>query len=276
VVVTTTHRTTVAIPLHASAPWFDVIAANLERLAGHARLVVSDPTGLDDTLARLRAGREDLDGIEWRTTSTAPGWVAHCNALLEEATTEYFMWLPHDDDVDADWIRESQEALDADGSAALAIGVTEAVGRGRPARDMVIDPLLTDPDVERRLAAVVDIWLHGDLSTLGVAFRGVFRTRIAAPLPQLDDVGSWADLLWAGGLVRAGRFATISARYLKRYHDTNTHSSWAAVREAPVLRSELVPALLEQLPPAAALRIAGAAWERERRKFEKPGGPAPR
>jgi hypothetical protein len=86
-----THRTTVAIPLHASARWFDVIGANLDRLAGHARLVVSDPTGLDDTLSRLRIGREHVDGIEWRTTATAPGWVAHCNALLAEATTEYFM-----------------------------------------------------------------------------------------------------------------------------------------------------------------------------------------
>lgn len=267
--MTTKHRTTVAFPLHASARWFDVIDANLDRLVGHAHLVVSDPTGLDDTLARLRAGREHLAGIEWRTTPTAAGWVAHCNALLAEATTEYFMWLPHDDDVDADWLGHAEAVLDADPSAVLAIGVTEAVGPDGPNRDLEIDRRTTDPDVEQRLAAVADIWVDGDLSALGVAFRGVFRRAIAPPLPQLDDVGSWADLLWAGELLRDGRFATMSARYVKRYHEANTHATWLAVRHDRMLREALLPALLEQLPASAALRLLGSTWERERRGLEE-------
>lgn len=266
--MTTRHRTTVAIPLHASARWFEVIDGNLERLAGHAHLVVSDPTGLDDTLPRLRAGREHVEGIEWRTTATAPGWVAHCNALLAEATTEYFMWLPHDDDVDADWIRESEAALDADPSAVLAIGLTEAVGEQGSLGVLEIDPRTGYPDVEHRLGAVADIWVDGDLSTLGVAFRGVFRRAAAPPLPRLDDVGSWADPVWAGALVSRGRFVTTPARYLKRYHDANAHATWAAVRHEAMLREALLPELLELLPAATALGMLGATWERERRRLD--------
>lgn len=267
--MTAKHRTTVAIPLHASARWFEVIAANLDRLAGHAHLVVSDPTGLDDTLPRLRAELEHLEGIEWRTTPTEPGWVAHCNALLAEATTEYFMWLPHDDDVDADWIRESEAALDADPSAVLAIGLTEAIGVDGPIRDLAIDPRTTDSNIEQRLGAVADLWVDGDASTLGVAFRGVFRRAAAPPLPQLDDVGSWSDLVWAGELLSAGRFVTTSSRYVKRYHDANTHATWIAVRHDPMLREVLLPALLERLPASTALRLLGVTWERERRRLDE-------
>jgi hypothetical protein len=263
------HRTTVAIPLHASARWLDVVGANIDRLSGHAHVVVSDPTGLDDTLQRLRSGREHLEGIEWRTSPTAPGWVAHCNALLAEAaTTEYFMWLPHDDDVDADWIRESEAALDADPSAVLAVGQTEAVGEQGSIGLLEIDPRTGHPDREVRLGAVADIWIDGDLSTLGVAFRGVFR-RLGAPhLPQLDDVGSWADLVWAGAFLNRGPFVAIPARYVKRYHDANTHSTWAALRGTSELREVLLPELLEQLPAATALRILGVRWDRERRRLE--------
>lgn len=266
--MTTAHRTTVAIPLHASARWFEVIDANLARLAGHAHLVVSDPTGLDDTLARLRARHEQVDGIEWRTTPTAPGWVGHCNALLAEATTEFFMWLSHDDDVGADWIRESEAALDADPTAVLAIGLTEAVGPGGPIRDMAIDPRTGHPDPAHRLGAVADIWVDGDTSTLGVAFRGVFRRAAAPPLPQLDDVGSWADLVWAGSFVKRGRFVTVPARYLKRYHDANTHATWAAVRQDAVLRQVLLPDLLDTVPTSIALTTLGTVWERERRRLD--------
>jgi hypothetical protein len=262
--VTSPLRTTVAIPLHASRPWVDIVEGNLRRLAGHAHLVVSDASGVDDALDVLRERCRDLPGIVWRTTPGEVGWVAHCNTLLAEATTEFVMWLPHDDDVGHDWILQAESALDADPTAVLAIGVMDTLGPGDPSWVVEIDRRTRHQSRDVRIAAVADIWVDGDLSSLGLAFRGVFRRAVAPRLPQLDEVGTWADLLWAGEFLTRGRFARMGARYLKRYHPGNTHSAWVRLREDSRLRTELLPRLVAQLPPETATRVLGAVWERER------------
>jgi hypothetical protein len=262
--MSTDARTTVAIPLHASVPWLDVVEGNLRRLAGHARLVVSDASGADDAVDQLRRRCADVPGITWRTTPAPPGWVEHCNALLTEARTEFFMWLPHDDDVAEDWIDEAEKALDADASAVLAIGVVKAQRAEGRLSTLRIDPRTLDPDRERRLTGTAEIWVAGDLGSLGVAFRGVFRRVVAPPLPQLDDVGSWGDLLWAGELLKRGHFTTINSSYLKRFHPANTHPSWVRLRDDERLRSRLIPELFDELPTTSALRALGRVWEYER------------
>lgn len=262
--VTSTARTTVAIPLHASAPWLAVVEGNIRRLASYARIVVSDASGADDALEHLRQQCADVPGIVWRTTPAPPGWIGHCNTLLSEARSEFFMWLPHDDDVSADWIAEAERALDADPSAVLAVGVVEAYTADGRFATFEIDPRTLDADLECRLAGVADHWVNGDLSSLGAAFRGVFRREVAPPLPQLDDLGSWGDLLWAGEFLKRGRFAAIESRYLKRYHSGNTHPSWVKLREDPRLRSQVIPELLAAVSPEVALRAACHVWEKER------------
>ena len=260
-------RTTVAIPLHASAPWLSVVEANLRRLAGRAQIVVSDGSGLDDTLDQLRERCTDLPGIVWRSATTPGGWVGHCNVLLDEATTEYFMWLPHDDDIDDRWVPEAERVLDHDDSVVLALGDTLGSMADGQIVALNLDARLSDPDVNERLAAVADIWVNGETSSLGVSFRGVFRRAGAPALPQLDAVGSWSDLLWAGNFLSQGRFATTTARYLKRYHSANTHGVWARMRDGDQMRTALLPQLLGHLDPAEAARIVGATWNCERRRL---------
>jgi hypothetical protein len=258
-----TFRTTVAIPLHASARWSGVVDANLERLAGRARVVVSDPTALDDTLTRLRAKWQGTKGFEWRNREAPPGWIGHCTMLRDEAQTEYFMWLPHDDDLDAAWVPMAEAVLDADPTAVLAIGRIEVDGLSARAGDIEIDERFSAADAQTRVAAALHILVGGDLASLGAAFRGVHRRAASGVLPDVDGSGTWADMLWAARMLAAGRFVQTSAVYRKRYHDANTHAAWTSLRDHPLLRADVLPWILEPLEKRVAVRLLGAAWDNE-------------
>lgn len=253
--MTTEHRTTVAIPLHASARWFEVIDANLTRLAGHAQVVVSDPTGLDDTLARLKARHAHRDGISWRTTVTAPGWVAHCNALLAEATTEYFMWLPHDDEVDPDWVHRAEQELERDPNAVLTVGEVVPVGEGV---EFPFNPAFTRTEPEERVAAALSDIVSGRARTLGLLFRSVFRREDATPLPETE----YADVPWAIAMLAAGRAAQMDARYRKRWHPTSVSASWSPMLVSPGFRSMHIADAVSRVGARAPALLA-RAWEDE-------------
>lgn len=253
--MTTRLRTTVAIPLHASARWFEVIDANLDRLVGHAHLVVSDPTGLDDTLDRLRAGREDAEGIEWRTTPTAAGWVAHCNALLAEATTEYFMWLPHDDEIGPEWIHLAEQELLRDPNAMLTVGEIVPVGTGV---EFPFNPAFTLTDPEERVAAALADVVNGRARTLGLLYRSVFRRAGASSLPDTE----YADVPWAIGMLATGHAVQIDARYGKRWHPTSVSASWSGMLTPPGFRSIHIAEAVSRVGARAPALLA-QAWESE-------------
>jgi hypothetical protein len=255
VVVTSRPRTTVAIPLHASAPWFEVVEANLGRLAGHARVVVSDPTGLDDTLPRLRAAWGHVEGIEWRTAATAPGWVAHCNALLAEATTEYFMWLPHDDEIDSEWVAEAERALERDASAILAVGDIVPIAGGV---EFPFNTAYTSPDPDERVAAALADIVDGRARALGLLYRSVFRRGEADPLPDSE----WGDVPWAIGMLATGRAARLNAVYRKRWHPGSVSASWSPMLVSPGLRSTHIAEAVARVGASAPALLA-QAWERE-------------
>jgi hypothetical protein len=253
--MTTQHRTTVAIPLHASARWFEVVDANLERLAGQAHLVVSDPTGLDDTLARLRAKWEHVDGIEWRTAPTAPGWVAHCNALLAEATTEFFMWLPHDDEIGPEWIVEAERVLQRDTSVILAVGEITPVEGGV---EFPFNEAFASTDREARVAAALADLVRGRAVTLGLLFRSVFRRVDASGLPDSE----WADVPWAIAMLASGGVAQMDAVYRKRWHPSSVSAQWSPMLVAPGFRSMQIARAVSRLG-ASAPDLLARAWEDE-------------
>ncbi len=181
-------RTTVSIPLHASAPWVDVVVGNVERLAGVARVVVSDATGADDALERVRDAVGTRPGVEFLgPRSLAAGWVAHSNDLLSRASTPYVMWLPHDDDIDADWVVAAERELDAHPDAVLAVGAVGSVvdrdGMVEHSGRIELDPRLTGGDAGTRMLAGGLEWLGGRGCPLGLLFRSVARREAAVPLP---------------------------------------------------------------------------------------------
>ena len=253
--MTAKHHTTVAIPLHASARWFEVIDANLTRLAGHAQVVVSDPTGLDDTLVRLKARHAHVDGITWRTTTTAAGWVAHCNALLAEATTEYFMWLPHDDEIGPEWVYLAEQELQRDPNAMLTVGVIVPVGAGV---EFPFNPAFTLSDPEERVAAALADLVTGRARTLGLLYRAVFRRAGASPLPETE----YADVPWAIAMLATGHAVQIDAPYRKRWHPTSVSASWSPMLVLPGFRSTHIADAVSRVGARAPALLAHA-WESE-------------
>lgn len=251
-------RTTVLIPLHRSAAWTEVVSGNVERLAGVARVVVSDATGRDDTLEVLRARRPGhVEFVGPR--SLRPGWTAHCDDLVERVGTDYVMWLPHDDEIGADWVRDAEFALDANPDAVLACGPIRPIGEPGPALD--VDPGLTERQTAERAGRVLDLVRAEDWGAFGLLFRGVFRRTQATPLDAGDE-DAWADVLWGIRMALRGPIAAIPAQYGKRWYAESTHATWSAPDLARSAWAADLAAALDDVPVAVLRRgFADAATD---------------
>jgi hypothetical protein len=248
-------KTTVAIPLHRSEQWVDIVAGNAERLSRVARVVISDPEEVDDGLSLLRLRLDGLD-VEFRgRRSLAKGWTAHCNDLLLNATTPYMMWLPHDDEIDATWITEGERVLDADPSAMLAIGSVTSLGAGV---DLPFDPEFARGEARARVSAALSAVVSGRAASLGLLFRSVFRREGAIDLPESD----WADVPWAIGMLARGRAVPMAGVYGKRWHPESASAGWSSMLESPRLRSDHIMSAVEGVGGDAAGLLA-RAWEDE-------------
>ena len=266
-------RTTVSIPLHASARWVDQVVANLRALAPVAHLVVSDATGVDDALDEIRRAVGDIGPeVTWLgPRDLDAGWVAHGNDLLARVATPYAMWLPHDDEVGPDWVHAAEAALDADPAAALACGTVVSVDDEpdieSPGYVLVPAADLGERDVTGRLVAAVRHVMHPSPELLGMLYRSVVRRDAVPPLPATGPDGRWADVLWALSVLASGHLAPIAATYRKRWHAGSAHRSWPDLYDDPRLRTELLPAALTGAPPEAQVTAMAHGWEEDRRRI---------
>lgn len=250
------------VPLHRSGPWIDVVSRNLRTLAPVARVVVSDATGLDDTWERLRARHPDLPVTWLGPRSLEAGWVAHCNDLLARADTELAMWLPHDDDLTADWVTAAQAALDAAPDAVMAVGPLAAEGETGPPR-YAVHPGLASPDPASRVGDALRCITGSASALLGMTFRGVHRVDRAVPLPSYEAGGDWCDVLWALEMVARGPVVATEAVYVKRWHAANTHGAWRDRRAERELRECAIPHALRHLDATVRERVLATAWTDE-------------
>jgi hypothetical protein len=266
------------VPLHRSAEWFDVVVGNVERLAPVASVVLSDATGEDDTLERLRRTFSGLDRVTFLgPRAVESGWVAHSNDLAARAVTPYAMWLPHDDEIDASWITESEEVLDARPEVVATLGDVTGIYEpgGKPSYwTHVLEPGFTSTiDVDRCVSAVRTA-VMGDASNLGALFRVVFRTNSVPLLPRSLERDEWADVLWAVRLLTLGPISRLpSARYRKRFYAGNTHGTWRDIRSVQTFRSRDILDALAGLRPAEALRVVAEVWSEETLALSGHGGP---
>lgn len=260
-------KTRIAIPLYRSEPWVKSIAANVGRLAGHAAITISDATGDDDALEILREQLGATHDVEWiGPRDIAPGWVSHCNDLLNRSREEYFAWLPHDDEIGADWVVHAESVLDSLPHAVLALGTVIPVEEKNVTNGgKTIEPceLFSDTDAHARIRSAAEACAFGDSSLLGAAFRGVMRTSRAVPLPTDHDRDEWADVLWAVRMLVRGPFAPIPAKYGKRWHKANTHSTWSDARLLHDFRTQLLPSALSELSAPDRESIVTGTWSAE-------------
>ncbi len=237
-------RLTVAIPLHEAAPWMEGIEEIVSRVPDWARVIISDASGLDDSVERLAVTYAADPRVSVINRDKCLDWREHANLLLAEADTEMFCWMPQDDLVSPDSYFESLvEALDSQPGKSLAFPrVMKRVTTGRVLRREVglvsfpSPPICLGTDsAESEALEMLDRW------NIAMAWRGVFRRKLARPIPPTTDA---PDLIWTFSMALAGNFIEVpEARYLKRFHRQSAHRTVmrreSASRVAALYRDEV-------------------------------------
>jgi hypothetical protein len=271
---------TVAIPLHASAPWVDNVVENVRALPPSVtEIVVSDRTCVDDAASRLQALIADDPRVTVVADPVGLGWEDHFQLLLDEAAGELFTWMPHDDVFESSWVPTLVAALEANPEAWLAWGRIECVERDG------VTPAGAWPDPRSGLIQGWDalrMMLHGEI---GQPFRGVFRRQEvldAGVRLRASDGFHGVDQLWVlavaleSALVHDPGTVTV-----KRFYPTSACATWGA--ERPGAHEQEALAVLREHGPGGLVGLAmrwrtrlawlkgrlrpwlGPAWRRLRR-----------
>jgi hypothetical protein len=219
-------RVTVAIPLHRSAPFVEVVLDNIAAIdLPDAEILVSDRTVLDDAAATIaESTRHDLR-VQVVAEPLGLSWTEHHRLLLHEARGRYFLWMSHDDDFPHGYVAALVERLETSPELVMAFG------------DLVwgMDPGVRLPDPPVRFdgprwgaADAARFFAYG---TIGRAYRGAFdRERVLAAgivVRDLPNDSAWADELFMLEVTLLGRPAPVTdAVSYKRLHEGNTHARW--------------------------------------------------
>jgi hypothetical protein len=216
---------TVLIPLHNGAQFKSVIRRNLEKLHNHCSFIVSDATEIDGLLAELMLEFPDRSDIEFiGRRELASGWLPHYNYLLGLVHTDFFMWLPQDDEIDPSYLSLNVGKLKQQLNLVGSVGRIISLRNNMEARfDFPPMPKLPKAHLNRRANYFLEHWNH-----LGVPFRAVFRTVLVRPLlPTNLPNHEWADIVWVYGALLDGEIAQVQdALYYKRFYPGSTHDKW--------------------------------------------------
>ena len=236
-------RLTIAIPLHRAGPWIDGIRETIAKAPAWSSVVISDASLLDDSLEQLSDHFRGDGRVSFRPRANALSWHEHANLLLDEATTEFFCWMPQDDLVFPErYFDLLVSALEQAPGRVLAFPtVLKRVTRGRIVRREVGPVSFPPPPIElgsgppeTEALEMLRSW------NIALAWRGVFRRTHARPIPATEDA---ADLAWTFSMALAGGFIEVpEASYLKRFHRQSAHRAMKperAGRTAELYRREV-------------------------------------
>jgi len=256
-------RVTVAIPLHRSAPFLDVVSANIDRIADDdVEILVSDRTVLDDALEVLRQRHAHDARVSFRRCTGKPGWVEHYNALLRRARGRYFMWMAHDDDFEADYVSRLGAALDMTPDALLAFGRLRVIDvEGNPVEVSYLPELPIALGRMPRADEAIALLRHWNP---GIASRGLFRRdeilrRRLTIRHTPGDVD--ADAFWAFAVSCAGPVVFEPAcSVAKRLVPGSGSADWPQQRERALGQIQVVPLvgrylMAARVPLSRSMRI---------------------
>jgi hypothetical protein len=221
---------TVGIPLHRSAPWIDVVKANIDAVdRGNVEFLLSDRTGLDDALDVLASHYRDDSRVIALGVVDGSDWVEHCNALLRQGRGTYFCWMPHDDDFPRGWVDTLLGHLERDPDLLMAFGRIERVITDDTHPDRVRSPHPPAGTGCGPWTLDVAMDLLGRWKG-GYAFRGMFRRGVVVDrklfLPRTRDTVD-ADWAWVFGMALLGRLRYVpEVACRKRYYASSAHRSW--------------------------------------------------
>jgi hypothetical protein len=235
--------TTVAIPMHASMPFLDVISANVAALPSDVQIILSDRTGADDAIDHLLRRHGDDPRIRF-VRGHGVGIVEHYNRLLREADGEYFMWMPHDDSFPAEYVPLLRAALDDHPDAILAFGSIRPVDLDGA---LVAKEVQPDPPIElgqrSRADEAIFLWRHWQL---WIPYRGLMRRREVLRRRLYLRHGPremWHDIPWGFAMTVAAPIVFVpGCSCVKRYHPDSHHAPWDERRAVDELGDVVVVA----------------------------------
>lgn len=214
---------TVAIPLHRSAPFVEVVLANIANIdVPGAEIVVSDRTVLDDAAERIRAATAGDPRVRVEVDRQGLGWVDHHDLLLARARAPLAMLMPHDDDFPPGFVAGLVAALAQAPGALVAFGDLHADEVSYPAPPPTLS---RRPWRAREAAELLAHW------SIGVPYRGVFRVdELRARQVRLRRVGdgAWCDELFVFEVALCGPLLHVpDVACTKRFHAGSTHQRWS-------------------------------------------------
>jgi len=217
---------TIAIPLHRSLKYKEIVLGNIDRLAGHCKIILSDCTEEDNFF-------KDLE-IQFRTAknirligkrSMGVGWLPHWNDLMNEVETEYFMWLSHDDEIDLDWVSANLQNLIDNPQLAGSFGLLDQILEDGLLRDIWGRfPTLMQSNRKYLANQLIDRW------NLGIATRAVWdKSKVLPFLLTQDPMHEWGDVIWIYGILLEHPISQISTvSYRKRFYAGSASSYFRA------------------------------------------------
>jgi hypothetical protein len=214
---------TIAIPLHQSLVYADIVFSNIDRLIPHCKIIVSDCTEDDRLLQSIESRfgeNKNLRVIGKRTLEK--GWLPHWNDLMREVDTDYFMWLSHDDEIDLIWVTENLQNLHNNPNLAGSFGLLDQILEDGSLLEFGARFPTIKNDRQFPANEILENW------NLGIATRAVWeKSKVLPFLATQDPLDEWGDVVWIYGILleyEIGQIDTVS--YRKRWYAGSAHSCW--------------------------------------------------
>ena len=222
--MTNSTSTTVAIPMHASGPFIDVISANIAALPDDVEIILSDHTRVDDAIERLQELHGDDDRVRFVRESDGIGIIDHYNRLLREANGDYFMWMPHDDTFPPEYIPLLRAALDSHPDANLAFGSLRPIdldGEVIPDKVQVCGAVPIELGRLPRVEEASYLWQHW---SIWIPYRGLMRRREVLRHRLFLRRGHWHDRPWVFAMTVLAPIVDVpECGCEKRFHPDSHH-----------------------------------------------------
>ena len=215
---------TIAIPLHRSLKYKDIVLGNIDQLARECKVIVSDCTQEDSLLSELEIqfrSEKNIRIIGKREIGV--GWLPHWNDLMNQVETDYFMWLSHDDEIDLDWVSENLQNLTDNPELAGSFGILDQIFQDGSLKEIGARfPNLAKSERRFRANQLINTW------NLGIAVRAVWnKSKVMPILPTQEPLDEWADVIWIYGILLEHPISQISTvSYRKRWYPGSAHSFW--------------------------------------------------
>ena len=226
----TSPKVSIGIPLYKSARFLDIIISNIEAMPkGDIEILISDRHCCDDAIDILQERFAKDSRIRFFKSYDEIDWVGNINFLLQQATGDYWMFLPHDDTFPTGSLDKLISALVNNPGAILAYGLIKAIdlyGNALPEKEN-LNPHPTHSKDSWTLNLALEMFWMGHFNG---AFKGLIRRKVLVERnlfirKTADNI--MPERCWLFGLCLLGSFVFVpEALYIKRFYDESTHGRW--------------------------------------------------